>query len=109
MIEAVAAAGIFQGCSADPMRFCPANGLTRGQAAVVMVRAMGAEPLNVASPTFTDTPAEAHYTPFVEQMYASCVTLGCADNPCLTHGFDARFAPSLVKRSNLTPHSSLRD
>jgi MYXO-CTERM domain-containing protein len=80
-IEALVAQGIISGCSASPRRFCPSDGLTRGQAAVLIARAMGLETPGVDQPTFTDTPASAFYTAAVERLHGACVVSGCAQNP----------------------------
>ena len=44
-IDALAAAGITAGCSNDPLRFCPADQVTRGQMATFLARAGGLVPL----------------------------------------------------------------
>ena len=41
-IDALAAAGVTAGCATDPLRFCPAASVTRGQMATFLVRAQGA-------------------------------------------------------------------
>lgn len=40
-IEALYRAGHLSGCSASPRRYCPDDGMTRAQAAVVLARAFG--------------------------------------------------------------------
>ncbi len=40
-IDALAAAGITVGCSRDPLRYCPANSVTRAQMATFLARALG--------------------------------------------------------------------
>ena len=40
-IDSLAAAGISSGCSADPLRFCPNEPVTRGQMATFIARALG--------------------------------------------------------------------
>lgn len=40
-IDALAAAGVTQGCGTDPLRFCPSSSVTRGQMATFLARAMG--------------------------------------------------------------------
>lgn len=40
-IDALAAAGITGGCSRDPLRYCPANSVTRAQMATFLARALG--------------------------------------------------------------------
>ena len=40
-IDALAAAGVTVGCSADPLRYCPGRAVTRGQMATFLARAIG--------------------------------------------------------------------
>ena len=40
-IDALAAVGITVGCSRDPLRYCPANSVTRAQMATFLARALG--------------------------------------------------------------------
>ena len=40
-IDALAAAGITVGCGRDPLRYCPANSVTRAQMATFLARALG--------------------------------------------------------------------
>lgn len=42
-IDALAAAGITQGCATDPLRFCPGQSVTRGQMASFLARTMKLE------------------------------------------------------------------
>ena len=51
-IDALAAAGITSGCTADPLRYCPQKAVTRAQTATVLARALGLVPLpEIATPT----------------------------------------------------------
>jgi hypothetical protein len=88
-IEALSEAGLISGCSASPRLFCPERGLTRGQASVLIARAMGVTAQTVQSPTFEDTPVDAFYTPSVEILHQACVVSGCSQEP-------ARFCPDHV-------------
>lgn len=100
-IEALSDAGLISGCSASPRRFCPEQGLTRGQASVLILRAMGVTAQAVQTPTFEDTPVDAFYTPSVEMLHKACVVSGCSQEPslfCPDHVVTrAQFAALLVR------------
>jgi len=104
-IEALYADGYITGCSASPMRFCPDDDLTRAQAAVLATRLIGADGLSVSPPTFSDCPAGAWYTPFVERVNDSCIASGCDPSAGLFCPTDpttrAEFAMFLVKSLEL--------
>ena len=55
-IEAIYREGITNGCSETPLNYCPAGSITRGQMAVFVCKAAGKEPLNSATPRFSDVP-----------------------------------------------------
>ncbi len=104
-IEALYAAGYVTGCSTSPRLYCPAAYMTRAEAAVLFTRLLGADPLPTNPPTFTDTPADAWYTPYVERLYASCIVNGCsASGPQFCPDGDvtrAAFAIMLVRTLEL--------
>ena len=76
--------GITRGCAANPLRYCPQDFTTRGEAAVFIERALGNfAPAPNPSGMFADVPypgLEA-FTPFIEQLYNDGITSGCAVNP----------------------------
>ncbi len=75
MIEAIAALGITQGCSADfPLFYCPFNPVTRAQMASFIVRALDLP----ASGTdwFDDDDGDVH-EPNINALAEAAITLGC--------------------------------
>lgn len=80
-IEAIAAAGITQGCNPPANdRFCPTNPVTRAEMAAFLVRG-ASEESNLPSfqGYFTDVPNGAWYTGYVERLYELGITTGNAD------------------------------
>jgi thermitase len=81
-------AGITSGCLNSPplWLYCPSSFATRAEIAVMLVQAMGLEP--VASPTgiFSDVPPSHWAAGYIEALYPQ-VTGGCAVSPL-------RFCPS---------------
>ena len=71
-IGAVAAADITNGCTAD--RFCPAAGLTRGQMASLLARAMQLPARDVP---FDDVPADHSHAAGIGAVAAAGITNGC--------------------------------
>ena len=61
-IDALAAAGITVGCSRDPLRYCPANSVTRAQMATFLARALG----------LIDLPASVRFTAVDAGWWHSC-------------------------------------
>jgi N-acetylneuraminic acid mutarotase len=80
-IETLVAAGVTSGCATDPLRYCPANQVSRSQMAVFLVRALGLTVIDPETPTFADV-AKSHwaYTQ-IETLVATGVTSGCAASP----------------------------
>lgn len=80
-IDAFAREGITAGCASSPPLYCPEAAVTRGQAAVFLLRAKhGAayQPPGAAG-TFADVPPAL--APWIEQLAREGVTGGCATNP----------------------------
>jgi hypothetical protein len=71
-IEAIAAAGITRGCGPD--RFCPSQGVTRGQMAAFLSRALGLPP--AAESPFTD--AGGVFQDDINRLAAAGITRGCS-------------------------------
>ncbi|HEX4960908.1 MAG TPA: S-layer homology domain-containing protein [Thermoanaerobaculia bacterium] len=71
------------GCAASPLRFCPADPVTRAQAAILLERARrGAGFLPPpAVGLFADVPPSHWAAPFIEQLFRDGITGGCATNP----------------------------
>lgn len=82
-IEALADQGITGGCSTDPAQFCPGSGVTRGEIAVLLLRAFhgaGYKP-PVATGMFIDVPITHGFAAWIEQLALEGITSGCASNP----------------------------
>jgi hypothetical protein len=81
-IEAIARLGITKGCNPPTNnRFCPADPVTRAQMAVFLVQALGLGG-TLSSRTvgyFSDVPAGAWYTPYVERLFELGITKGYPD------------------------------
>ncbi len=82
MIEAIAAAGITNGCDTNPARYCPGDKVKRSEMATFLVRAAD-ETGNVPSYQgyFADVPEGQWYTPYVERLYELGITSGCDTSP----------------------------
>jgi len=77
-IGAVSAARITNGCTVD--RYCPGAGLTRGQMASLLTRALD---LPKSSATFDDVPADHPHAAGIGAVSAARITNGCtADRYC---------------------------
>lgn len=80
-IEAIADAGITRGCTA-PLedRYCPDRPVTRAEAAVFVLRALGEDPTEgPATSTFSDVDPDAWYAPAVGRLAALDVIGGYPD------------------------------
>ena len=110
MIEELEALGITEGCATVPPLYCPEQLVTRGQSAVLMLRARhGAayQPPNATGTMFADVPADHVFAPWIEQVAREGISAGCGANP-------VRFCPDgrvtrgplallLVRTFNLSP------
>ncbi len=78
-------AGYTSGCSSDPLMFCPANNLTRAEAAVFMLRAVAGvdySPTVPTPPRFTDddfSGGNIWAQAWVESMYTEGLSSGVSD------------------------------
>jgi murein DD-endopeptidase MepM/ murein hydrolase activator NlpD len=71
---------ITAGCSADPLHYCPGDGVTRAQMATFLVRALNAEASDAPyHGYFPDVAAGAWYTSHVERLHELGVVFGFAD------------------------------
>jgi hypothetical protein len=87
-IDALAGAGITQGCGGD--NFCPDEPVTRGQMAAFLQRALGLEP--VVSDVFSDDDGSP-FEPAIDALARAGITRGCATS---------RFCPDdLVTRGQM--------
>ena len=83
-IEQLARESITAGCSANPPRYCPDAGVTRGEMAVFLLRAMHGSAYDPPAPTgsmFADVPATHPFAKWIEQLAREGITAGCSANP----------------------------
>ncbi len=103
-IEAIAAAGITQGCDASGTLYCPADNVTRGQMASFIARALS---LPAASADyFTDDDTSTHQDN-INRLREAGVTLGCDTSGILYCPDDpvtrAQMASFLARALSLAP------
>jgi hypothetical protein len=94
-IEAIAAAGITLGCSADGQSFCPNDAVTRGQMASFLARGLGLS--SGGASRFGDDNGSVHESD-IEAIAAAGITFGCSadgqsfcPNDAVTRGQMASF------------------
>jgi hypothetical protein len=77
--------GITNGCSQDPLMFCPERTVKRWVAAVLIGRAFHGSDHTPPSPTgiFEDVSTSHYYADWMEQFYADGITNGCQKNPLM--------------------------
>ncbi len=108
-IEAMAAAGITNGCGND--KFCPDKTITRAQAAKFLRKAVGWNQVTPAAATFADVPTDHLFFGDVEAIAANCVTNGCGDgNFCPSNPITrAQAATFLVRTFDIQNMNSCLD
>jgi hypothetical protein len=82
-IETVYANGITSGCATSPLRYCPADTVTRDQMAVFLLRGKHGSAYTPPAATgiFADVPAGHWARAWIEQLYNESITTGCATSP----------------------------
>ena len=79
-IYAIFDAGITQGCSQTPLRYCPEASVTREQMAAFIVRAVEGEPAanycDTGSP-FSDVSPASIFCKYIKRLYELEITTGC--------------------------------
>jgi hypothetical protein len=82
-IEQVYTDGITQGCSTDPLRYCPEVNVTRAQMAVFLLRAKhgGSYTPPGASGIFSDVDLNHWAADWIEELYNEGITMGCGTDP----------------------------
>ncbi|MGQ0848290.1 MAG: S-layer homology domain-containing protein [Actinomycetota bacterium] len=79
-IEAIADRGITRGCNPPLVdHFCPAQDVSRAEMAAFLITAIGETPAPTFEGLFSDVPAGAWYTPYVERLRQLGITSGNAD------------------------------
>jgi hypothetical protein len=79
-IEAIYLHGITSGCAVNPLRYCPADGVTRAQIAVMLLRAKYSAsyaPPWPSSQRFTDVPSTHWAYAWIDKFAADGFTSGC--------------------------------
>lgn len=78
-IQKLYANGFINGCSADPLRFCPEALMSRAEAAVIIVRGVHGATFAPPAPrgVFADVPREAWHGKWVETLWSDGFTAGC--------------------------------
>ncbi len=83
-IEQLHADGVTTGCASNPLRYCPADPVTRTEMALFLLRARHGgnyTPPAGSGTVFADVPASNSADSWIEQLYAEGITTGCAANP----------------------------
>lgn len=81
-IDAIYEAGISQGCSLTPLRYCPEQPVTRAQMAAFVVRSLRLEGSPIAAGGyFADVDPAAWYAGVVGRLYEENITTGCSIDP----------------------------
>ena len=87
-IETAASRGVISGysCGAGCLEFRPANSVTRGQIAKIVVLAEGWQLLDPPAPTFSDVPRDHPFFSPIETAYAHNIISGYSCGPgCLEY------------------------
>lgn len=104
-IEELYADGITGGCGSNPLRYCPANPVTRAQMAVFLIRSKyGPGYVPPASEgLFADVPPSHWAARWIEQLARDGISSGCGHNLFCPDGLvtRAQMAVFLVKTFNL--------
>lgn len=77
-------AGYTSGCSSNPLRFCPDQGMTRAESAVFLERSIhGVDEIPIEPETmiFADISMGEWYTKWVEALWMDGLTAGCRTDP----------------------------
>jgi len=83
-IEALFNQGITSGCGVAPRRFCPNDAVTRGELAVLLLRALAAPgfvPPAATGFVFSDVPRDHPFAPWIEEFFQRGLTSGCQAAP----------------------------
>jgi hypothetical protein len=92
-VTTVALNGVTSGCHAAPPLFCAANGLTRGEMAVFLLRSMNGPtyvPPACTTPVFADVPCSNPFARWINELVARNVTGGCAPSLYCPNGLVTR-------------------
>ena len=78
-------AGITNGCSVNPLMYCPDKTVSKAAMAVFLLRSLhgGNYTPPPATGIFTDVNVNEWYAPWVEQLYKEGITKGCSASPLM--------------------------
>ena len=84
-IEQLYREDITEGCSSNPLMYCPDEGVSKAAMAVFLLRAIhgGNYTPPPATGIFTDVNVNQWYAPWIEQLYREDITEGCSSNPLM--------------------------
>ena len=85
-IEQLYQDGLTDGCSSDPLLFCPNDKVTRAEMAKFLMAAINVEdptyePPEVEESSFSDIPDDYWAIDWIEALYDEGVTTGCSSDP----------------------------
>lgn len=82
-VEILRTNGVTAGCATKPPLYCPEQSVDRGQAAVLILAAVGATPDSSGNPIFEDVPASHPFYGFIQVFFQRGITAGCSTSPPL--------------------------
>ena len=81
-VQHIARLGITTGCLTEPLRYCPAQPVSRAQMAAFLSRLLGGPPADTAPDVvFSDVPQDAWYHDAVQHIARLGITTGCLTEP----------------------------
>jgi len=80
-VEQIYAEGITSGCSMNPLRYCPASPVTRGQMSVLLLKTREGTSYQppAATGVFGDVPPNFVFAPWIEELSRRGITGGCGN------------------------------
>lgn len=99
--------GLMEACSSS-MNFCPDEGVTRAEAARIILLAKYGQDYTPPAATglFSDVPVSSPFSPWVEQLYREGITSGCVASPlsfCQDDPISVKELSTLLERAFNTP------
>jgi len=110
-VEAIYREGITVGCQRTPPLYCPSGVVNRALAAMFIVRALGASPLDSPTPTFADVPKSYPFYGYVERVAQLGIAMGCQLKPVrlfcpFRNATRAEITAFLVRAIRLAPYDN---
>jgi hypothetical protein len=68
---------ITNGCSTNPLMYCPENTVSRASLAVFIIRAMGESPSSAPYNAYFDDIANDRFAPYINRLWELGITAGC--------------------------------